>query len=118
MDRLKTIKTFSILGNSMKKWGAKADREAFNPFVAGEFYDRMQTAILGAEAHNGWFSEASIRESLTQIGESLSEENLSAWVERYPLVKKPKSVRSEEHTSELQSRPHLVCRLLLEKKKI
>src|SRR3989442_6947435 len=27
------------------------------------------------------------------------------------------SYRSEEHTSELQSRPHLVCRLLLEKKK-
>src|SRR5690554_7261783 len=26
-------------------------------------------------------------------------------------------VRSEEHTSELQSRPHLVCRLLFEKKK-
>src|SRR3989442_11939855 len=26
-------------------------------------------------------------------------------------------LRSEEHTSELQSRPHLVCRLLLEKKK-
>src|SRR6201991_5288886 len=25
------------------------------------------------------------------------------------------AVRSEEHTSELQSRPHLVCRLLLEK---
>src|SRR5690554_7596924 len=30
-----------------------------------------------------------------------------------PVVKR----RSEEHTSELQSRPHLVCRLLLEKKK-
>src|SRR6266498_3920550 len=27
------------------------------------------------------------------------------------------NARSEEHTSELQSRPHLVCRLLLEKKK-
>src|SRR5215510_16506687 len=27
------------------------------------------------------------------------------------------SARSEEHTSELQSRGHLVCRLLLEKKK-
>src|SRR5439155_25384401 len=27
------------------------------------------------------------------------------------------TVRSEEHTSELQSRGHLVCRLLLEKKK-
>src|SRR2546429_2168585 len=29
----------------------------------------------------------------------------------------PSSNRSEEHTSELQSRLHLVCRLLLEKKK-
>src|SRR2546429_4509525 len=29
----------------------------------------------------------------------------------------PYSARSEEHTSELQSRLHLVCRLLLEKKK-
>src|SRR2546422_3149457 len=29
----------------------------------------------------------------------------------------PKKERSEEHTSELQSRLHLVCRLLLEKKK-
>src|SRR3989442_10296538 len=28
----------------------------------------------------------------------------------------PDAFRSEEHTSELQSRPHLVCRLLLEKK--
>src|SRR3989442_12738330 len=28
-----------------------------------------------------------------------------------------RGARSEEHTSELQSRPHLVCRLLLEKKK-
>src|SRR5439155_2614315 len=28
-----------------------------------------------------------------------------------------RSMRSEEHTSELQSRGHLVCRLLLEKKK-
>src|SRR5437870_6669811 len=29
----------------------------------------------------------------------------------------PRAARSEEHTSELQSRGHLVCRLLLEKKK-
>src|SRR2546422_5376554 len=34
---------------------------------------------------------------------------------RRPSRCKPK--RSEEHTSELQSRLHLVCRLLLEKKK-
>src|SRR3712207_8568812 len=31
--------------------------------------------------------------------------------------KVPRRIRSEEHTSELQSRQYLVCRLLLEKKK-
>src|SRR2546422_4085264 len=45
-----------------------------------------------------------------------------------PIAKTPENIakgkaifegkRSEEHTSELQSRLHLVCRLLLEKKKI
>src|SRR3989442_8599317 len=34
-----------------------------------------------------------------------------------PLSDSRSCSRSEEHTSELQSRPHLVCRLLLEKKK-
>src|SRR3989304_9177484 len=33
------------------------------------------------------------------------------------MLNKPEMARSEEHTSELQSRLHLVCRLLLEKKK-
>src|SRR5690554_7122951 len=36
-----------------------------------------------------------------------------AWFQHSHLLQ----MRSEEHTSELQSRPHLVCRLLLEKKK-
>src|SRR3989442_2952066 len=35
-----------------------------------------------------------------------------------PALKDRSRKRSEEHTSELQSRPHLVCRLLLEKKKL
>src|SRR2546422_5169408 len=36
---------------------------------------------------------------------------------REPGPPESADVRSEEHTSELQSRLHLVCRLLLEKKK-
>src|SRR5687768_18199532 len=36
---------------------------------------------------------------------------------KYDVEITPKKARSEEHTSELQSRLHLVCRLLLEKKK-
>src|SRR3712207_9014549 len=38
--------------------------------------------------------------------------------ELYPTLTRPDlDIRSEEHTSELQSRQYLVCRLLLEKKK-
>src|SRR5436309_9435999 len=33
----------------------------------------------------------------------------------FPAPSRPEKVRSEEHTSELQSRENLVCRLLLEK---
>src|SRR2546422_5532835 len=36
---------------------------------------------------------------------------------QHPPKRSLNSTRSEEHTSELQSRLHLVCRLLLEKKK-
>src|SRR2546429_3457321 len=43
----------------------------------------------------------------------LADESL----ELFELFMKLRRDRSEEHTSELQSRLHLVCRLLLEKKK-
>src|SRR2546422_5581343 len=48
-------------------------------------------------------------------GKSLSD--VAAAAERYIGENDVGVVRSEEHTSELQSRLHLVCRLLLEKKK-
>src|SRR5689334_23581449 len=38
-------------------------------------------------------------------------------LERAPIAQSRQRGRSEEHTSELQSQFHLVCRLLLEKKK-
>src|SRR5690554_7030403 len=45
--------------------------------------------------------------------------SFSSWLacRSIPIVRvEVRHDRSEEHTSELQSRPHLVCRLLLEKK--
>src|SRR5690625_6119556 len=47
------------------------------------------------------FQNAGMGSEVIKLEESVSEEDL----------------RSEEHTSELQSRGHLVCRLLLENKK-
>src|SRR3989442_5212377 len=51
---------------------------------------------------------------LKPLSEAVSEAYIQALVHKHPACL---PIRSEEHTSELQSRPHLVCRLLLEKKK-
>src|SRR5690554_7622470 len=49
---------------------------------------------------------------------SFNSKSNTWWEQSKGKVQQFKNVqRSEEHTSELQSRPHLVCRLLLEKKK-
>src|SRR3712207_8750160 len=40
------------------------------------------------------------------------------WIDDMFMITAVQAQRSEEHTSELQSRQYLVCRLLLEKKKI
>src|SRR3712207_7985453 len=56
------------------------------------------------------------------IGQDVTTENIGQWLKVEPAVPNLKTIisdnlRSEEHTSELQSRQYLVCRLLLEKKK-
>src|SRR2546422_3681178 len=57
--------------------------------------------------------------ALKQLGASLNSTNPEEIRQARDLLlrQKPLVKRSEEHTSELQSRLHLVCRLLLEKKK-
>src|SRR5690625_1345616 len=63
-----------------------------------------QLAEAGIELFEGWDpGQLEPAPDLVLIGNALSRGN--------PAVE---DVRSEEHTSELQSRGHLVCRLLLE----
>src|SRR2546430_11021060 len=47
----------------------------------------------------------------------IKRERLLAWEKKHRKLGPGDVVRSEEHTSELQSQSNLVCRLLLEKKK-
>src|SRR3712207_9019987 len=52
-----------------------------------------------------------------KLEDELEDAVAFAGVSKYPARIKCALMRSEEHTSELQSRQYLVCRLLLEKKK-
>src|SRR3989442_8859826 len=74
------------------------------------FNDTATTEIYTLSLHDA----LPIYPSLEQAAMSLGATRWRAlWHVTLPMVRP----RSEEHTSELQSRPHLVCRLLLEKKK-
>src|SRR2546425_3165571 len=65
--------------------------------------------ICEAIAHLG--VELSLRERVEQRGVSINDDG------EFHVGSSAAGVRSEEHTSELQSLAYLVCRLLLEKKK-
>src|SRR5258708_15388978 len=64
----------------------------------------------GAELYR---EEAANAETLRKFGHGTPDD----WIERHLYSRHSIWGRSEEHTSELQSPDHLVCRLLLEKKK-
>src|SRR2546429_7045198 len=78
----------------------------------------FRSGRLHAEAL-GWMFAAYVNEN-HPFSDQLRKEALDAGIVRNfsgYQTGDPQEVRSEEHTSELQSRLHLVCRLLLEKKK-
>src|SRR5207302_11291029 len=62
-------------------------------------------------------SRASCRRSRTSPRRAMSSAASSPSPSRTRTSRRTRCSRSEEHTSELQSRENLVCRLLLEKKK-
>src|SRR2546422_7061399 len=67
-----------------------------------------------------WFLPSSLRaqENEQEVVANLAAGRVVLYVARDAIViGAVEQHRSEEHTSELQSRLHLVCRLLLEKKK-
>src|SRR5690554_7562835 len=106
--------------------------------AAGYSGDILQAAARAEEAKNGneirytipkegavlWFDMMTIPagapnvENAHKLVNFLMKPEIIAEVTNYVWYANPNkaSDRSEEHTSELQSRPHIVCRLLLEKK--
>src|SRR5690348_18006366 len=72
-------------------------------------------------------SKERIVQKITRAGEKPANTLVPPWTAHYtsppglgydPALARKLLARSEEHTSELQSPVHLVCRLLLEKKKL
>src|SRR3712207_8969051 len=79
------------------------------------FNDTATTEIYTLSLHDALpIFKIIIRYHLMSIGMAIIKKTRDYCCED---VEKRELLRSEEHTSELQSRQYLVCRLLLEKKK-
>src|SRR3712207_9596182 len=91
----------------------------FNDTATTEIYTLSLHDALPIFAETGpaiFFAPDQMRKRIGDWGrEGLDQRFADAWRTFAPVVEE--WVRSEEHTSELQSRQYLVCRLLLEKKK-
>src|SRR5437660_2129725 len=89
--------------------GARLTPMGVNYDTVGDFYEALGEGLRALVAHCG---EANAFDGDRALQLSPEEVNLPGARQVVCL-----KTRSEEHTSELQSRGHLVCRLLLEKKK-
>src|SRR2546430_7449172 len=80
------------------------------------YFASLYPGVTRADADQA-ISDVGLTDAADQLVSSLSGGQFSRASLACTLLGKPDLLRSEEHTSELQSQSNLVCRLLLEKKK-
>src|SRR5436305_10781663 len=95
----------------------EGDRLPSQREMMARWHISMQTAskVIGAMKTEGIAVPSVGRDTLVAPGAAARIATAARGTTHAPAASL--APRSEEHTSELQSRPHLVCRLLLEKKK-
>src|SRR5690625_7086530 len=107
------MKVLIDLGNTRLKAGL------LHPTLQGpELATTFATSYDQPQAFSQWLERTLLNDPDHQVqalGISVVSERTRSWVENILKDHQCQVQRSEEHTSELQSRGHIVCRLLLVK---
>src|SRR5690554_1197197 len=111
---------WSVKGSGKWEEGfAACDDNASSLFAVPRTPDEMKSLLSKMGAEPVWINLTDTASESQWIANRL---RFTWWAANEPLNVGNRDCarvsRSEEHTSELQSRPHLVCRLLLEKKNV
>ncbi len=78
----KRIKAFVILGKFLKQFSKNAEVQKEN-FLNPTFYNDLEQLIKTVHIHNAWFTEDNVRNAIGAIANSLTEEDLIAWIATY-----------------------------------
>src|SRR5947209_19198661 len=110
---------WSLIGNYVAALGTLERHElAALALTLGIIFFAVVTAIALVRTRARAASrDAAARADIIALREEVDRANTLLLAEPQIVITWPAAGRSEEHTSELQSRQYLVCRLLLEKKK-
>ena len=92
MDRNQLIKAFDQLGSLMVSFGKKKQWPGFNCGITVDEYEAFDAIITKEKIYNGWFTEASVRQSLLALGLQLNSESLEDWLKPYNYTSEPKTV--------------------------
>lgn len=92
MKKEEIINAFHHLGNLMRIHGAKLPWPGFSSGVTEDEFLAVELAIERQVHHNGWFTEESVRASMLNLGNWLSNELLTNWTDKYSFNENPKVV--------------------------
>src|SRR5438874_6232837 len=131
--RISSLRSPLARGMGGKDRPAQILSRALAEHQAGEFYHRAHAQVHEGRAapvtadphgrHAEAVRRAQVVERIVDEGAAMrievvvAQQHMEALQGRLAKIARVFNARSEEHTSELQSRRDLVCRLLLEKKK-
>src|SRR3712207_1613856 len=129
---LKILDDFSYIFSRYEKMGIVGNngtgKSTFIKILMGQVQPDSGTVDIGETVRFGYYSQEGMEfdeqmkvidvvQDIAEVIETGDGKRLTASEFLRHFLFTPETQRSEEHTSELQSRQYLVCRLLLEKKK-
>ena len=92
MEKSRIINAFVVLGTILKELGENQAYSTKSAALTATEYEALNELIYREIHHNGWFTEASIRQAFREISAWLTTEQLSTWVEKYPSIQQEKNV--------------------------
>lgn len=92
MEQKEIIQGFAQLGKLMRALGKGEEWPGFSIGVTEAEYQSLVVTINRQFSYNGWFVKENVKQSLLAIGQQISSDNLTKWVNQYSFSEKPKKV--------------------------